>query len=181
MFETIKTTFSVIKNIPYYIGLFYKAVEIKAGITRAVKEFPGIADESALYTWCIVNCDLLVNYATYTTFTEVDDYIAWTVRKTIEEHWATISKAIRALAHGSTEPNNIATLLYSEILNNNIVNGQEVKDPFTVITIVSIILSIIRLITIAQKEPEVTPLDETEIEPRKRPVLQLIKKILRKE
>jgi hypothetical protein len=183
MLEKTKLVFSVIKNIPYYIGLFYKAVEVRNGITLAIKEFPGIADEESLFRWCTENSDRLVNYATYTTFTEVDDYIAWQVRLIFTEHWTTIIAAIRAIKNGQVKETEIAKLMSEEILNSNIVNGVEAKDPFTVISIVSIILSIIRVI-IAAKSDDTTPQTETdniEIQPKKRPIRDLVRKLLGKE
>jgi hypothetical protein len=182
MLQNIKTTLTVIKNIPYYIGLFYKAIEVRNGATAALREFPGIDDEDLLFRWCTENSDRLVNYATYTTFTTVDDYLAWQIRLIVHDNWSVIIKAIKTLKNGNATDIEVAKLMYEEIFDSKNLYGEnenETKDPFTVITIVSIIVGLVRLIVAAKddNDPEVVPDD---VQPKKRPVLNLIRKLLGK-
>jgi hypothetical protein len=174
-------SFETIKSIPFYFGLLWKGIKLRSDINKAIKEFPNIREENKLLVWCTKNSELLVNYATYTTFTQVDDWIALQVRWLISNHWDLIYKTILVFETGTTNERDIVAALCDDISNNT-----EIKNPMVVLMVVPIIFNIIRLIRTAKTQTETTTDTDTDTEtitpkpnPSKRPVLNFIRNILR--
>jgi hypothetical protein len=175
--NTLKYIFGIftsIKDIPSYLKLFFKALKFRSDITNAINTFPGISNTEILYQWCIDICDKLVDYATYTTFTEVDDYVTAQLRIIITDHWSIIEKAIGLLLSYQEIDTKVAQSVCDEIIAKS-----ETSNPLLVVSIISALLNLISLIRNAKKNESGTETDGKAT--KSRPVLDALKKMLRKK
>jgi hypothetical protein len=169
-----------IKNTYYYVQLFFKARQFSKDIKKLIQEFPGIQDEDDFFTWCIRVTDTLVNFAAFTTFTTIDDYFAGLVRRLVVDHWNIIMKATRLIKTGNTIESAEVRVICNEICDA-IKEDDEVGDPLLLVTIISIILNLIKIIQKAHNDNETIPdTDSTTDTGRNRPVVNLFRKILRR-
>ncbi|MDR0610849.1 MAG: hypothetical protein LBG58_12115 [Planctomycetaceae bacterium] len=157
--------------------LFFKTVKLRSDINDAIKSFPGISNTEILYRWCIDTCNKLVDYATYTTFTQVDDFIAIQLRVVITDNWSIIEKTINSLLKGQEIDAEVTKNVCDEIIANT-----EVANPLPIISIISLLLNIIALIRDAKKNKTETETDTDSggNDTQRRPVLNALKRMLRK-